>query len=117
MRGLRIRDPSDLSINEQRALVGLNDAGENLHERRLAGAVFADQRVNRPGLDAEADIRERVNAPVGLCDPLQFQEWRGLGAHRGYAAGTPPSTLMMFPVDFADRGPAKKAIASATSSG
>jgi hypothetical protein len=36
---------------------------------------------------------------------------------RGYAAVTPPSTLTTLPVDFAERGPAKKAIASATSSG
>ena len=37
--------------------------------------------------------------------------------YRGYAAVTPPSTLTTFPVDLAERGPAKKAIASATSSG
>ena len=37
--------------------------------------------------------------------------------YRGYAAVTPPSTLMMFPVDLAERGPTKNAIASATSSG
>src|SRR5205823_14653730 len=37
--------------------------------------------------------------------------------YRGYAAVTPPSTLTTFPVDLADRGPAKNAIVSATSSG
>ena len=41
VRRLRIRDPPGLSVNEQTTLVGLNDPGENLHERRLAGAVFA----------------------------------------------------------------------------
>ena len=36
---------------------GLDDAGEDLHERRLAGAVLADERVHRAGLDREADVR------------------------------------------------------------
>ena len=71
-----------------------------------------------PALDREADISERLNAAVALRQPAQLDEWRRLRRHqRVYPAGTPPSTLMMFPVDFALRGPARYAIASATSSG
>ena len=60
----------------------------------------------------------RVHAAVALGDPAQLDERRlCVLAHRGYAALTPPSTLTTLPVDFAVRGPAKNAIASATSSG
>ena len=34
------------------ALVGLDDAGQDLHERRLAGAVLADERVHGARVDA-----------------------------------------------------------------
>jgi hypothetical protein len=92
----------------------VHDPGQDLHDRRLAGAVLADERMNGRGVDVEADAGERADAAVALRDAAERQK---RGAHRGYAAVTPPSTLRMFPVDFAERGLAKNAIASATSSG
>ena len=115
VRGLRVADPLRLAVDQELAVVGLDDAGEDLHERRLAGAVLADERVHRARLDREADVGER---PARRRSSSRSRAARRAGcAHRGYAAVTPPSTLMMFPVDFAERGPAKNAIASATSSG
>ncbi len=51
VRRLRAADRCGSPVDEQLALVGLDDAGEDLHERRLAGAVLADERVHRPGVD------------------------------------------------------------------
>ena len=56
------------------ALVGLDDAGEDLDERRLARAVLADERVHGRRLDREADVRERLDAAVALRDAAQLDE-------------------------------------------
>ena len=113
VRVLRAADSLGLTLDEEPAVVGLDDTRQDLHERRLAGAVLADERVHRPGLDREADVVQGLHTAVALRNLDELDE-RG---HRGYAAVTPPSTLRTLPVDFAARGPARKAIASATSSG
>src|SRR5690606_38945360 len=43
---------------------------QELHQRRLAGAVLADDRVNLPGHDVEGDVRQDGNRPIGLAQPL-----------------------------------------------
>src|SRR5262249_7970597 len=103
VRGGRIGDRDGLAVDQHLAVVGGHDAGEDLDERRLPRAVLADERVNRGAVDREAALRDRMDWAVALRDPAQLEE----GAHRGYAAVTPPSTLTMFPVDFSERGPAK----------
>src|SRR5262245_60132150 len=115
---LRVADVDEVPVDANLALVGLDDPGEDLHQRGLAGAILTDERMDGAGLDGEADIGQCIDAAVALRDSLELDEWRRLRRHqRVYPAGTPPSTLMMFPVDFALRGPARYAIASATSSG
>src|SRR5207249_7596132 len=117
-RRLRISDPLRLTADQQPTLVGVDDAGEDLDERRLAGTVLADERVDAPGTDDEAHVLERVHAAVALRDAFDLEERRGRSfAHRGYAAGTPPSTLRTQPVVLLERSPARNATASATSSG
>ena len=46
----------------------LFDAGEYFHERGLAGAVLADQRVHRSGADVEIDPVERGRPREDLAD-------------------------------------------------
>ena len=41
--------------------------GEDLHQRRFAGAVLADQHVDRPAEGLEVDIRQRRSAGVNLA--------------------------------------------------
>ena len=48
---------------------GCDGAGDDLAERRLARAVLADERVDLPGRDRDADIVERASAAVVLADP------------------------------------------------
>ena len=48
--------------------VGLVDADEDLHQRRLARAVLAHQRVDGAGRDFEVDVVERLDARERLGD-------------------------------------------------
>ncbi len=45
------------------AVVRLDGAADDLAERRLAGAVLADERVDLAGRDRDADIVERPSSP------------------------------------------------------
>ena len=118
MGGLGIAHPMRLALDHDLALIRMDDSCEHLHEGRLAGAVLSDEGVHAPSLDREAHVGHCLLAAVALRQTAQLDERKlRLLAHRGYAAVTPPSTLMMFPVDLLERGPARKATASATSSG
>ena len=46
------------------------DAGQDLHQRRFAGAVLAHQRVNLAGHELEPDVAQRAHAGEGLADVL-----------------------------------------------
>ncbi|MEI2612847.1 MAG: hypothetical protein V9G20_29740 [Candidatus Promineifilaceae bacterium] len=50
--------------------------GEDLHQRRLAGAVLAHQRVNFTGLKLEARAVQRPDARELLIDIAHFNERR-----------------------------------------
>src|SRR5207244_3492102 len=54
-----------------------------LHERRLAGAVLADEGVDLAGTHLEADAVERDDTRVALADPAHLEEGSGGGGH-GY---------------------------------
>src|SRR5258708_628659 len=52
--------------------IGLVIAVEDVHQRRLAGAVLADQPVNRAARDDEIDIAIRRDRAEALADPAQL---------------------------------------------
>jgi hypothetical protein len=56
------------------------DAVEDLHQRRLAGAVVAEQRVDLAAADREVDAAQRLEAGKGLREPARFEDV----AHRGF---------------------------------
>ena len=69
-----------LAVEGDRALiaaVGI-DPAQHLHQRRLAGAVFAHQRVNLAGLDGEIDVAQRLHACKALADTAHLEH----GGHR-----------------------------------
>ena len=71
-----------LAGDEDLAGVGLVDAAQNLHQRRLAGAVLADQADDLAGPDLDRDVLQRVNAGEALVDPDHRQGRVGrLGVH------------------------------------
>ena len=60
------------SIRISPSYVGVH-AGQDLHQRRLAGAVLAHQRVHLAGAEVEVDAVERGDAGEALADALRPQ--------------------------------------------
>ena len=61
---------------EQRELAGAGarQAGEQPDERRLAGAVLTHEAVDLPGPHLDRHVVERLEAPVGLAQPLRSDD-------------------------------------------
>ena len=52
----------------------LLDAGDDLHQRRLAGAVLADQHVDRAAAHLEIGLLDRDGAGIDLRDVFEPQD-------------------------------------------
>jgi len=81
--GLRVADVLELhrlALEDDVALVGAErvDAGQHLHERRLAGAVLTADGVHGTALHIERDVREGLDAGEGLDDVAHLEDARGL---------------------------------------
>jgi hypothetical protein len=78
-------DGHPLPVEEELALVGRVDAGQQLHQRGLAGAVLADQRQHLAAAQVEVHVLERLDAGEALGDPAHLQQRVGVdsGAHAG----------------------------------
>ena len=94
LRGARSRNRDGLALDDDLASVGLDDAGEHLHQRRLAGAVLSHQGVDFAGAQVEARAAKRLHAWERLLDQTQFDQHRlvvaggvlsGLGCAAAYA--------------------------------
>ena len=57
-----------LAVDEDLARVGRHRAGDDLAQRRLAGAVLAHERVDLARRDLEADVLQRHRGAVALVD-------------------------------------------------
>ena len=62
----RERQPDGLAVDEQLAGVGLVEAGEDLDQRRLAGAVLPEEAVDLPGEHVEVDTAQRARPAEAL---------------------------------------------------
>jgi len=67
-RFARRTKPARFAIHHELAAVGLVDPAKDLYERRLAGAVFADDRVHFAGHDIEIDAIENAIADECFAD-------------------------------------------------
>ena len=79
-----------LAVDLDRSLVRLKDAGEDLQQRRLAGAVLPEQGMHFAGLDRQRHALERANDAEPLGDARKMQA-RMIG-HRsssGFLEGEP----------------------------
>src|SRR3546814_18553435 len=54
------------------------EAVEDAHQRRLAGAVLADDAVDGSGLHRQADVAVRLHRAEGLADVAQLDGQRCL---------------------------------------
>ena len=68
-----------LAVDEDRSLVGLMGAVQRLHQRRLAGAVLADDGVDRAAADLEVDAVVGDDAGEALDDVAQLDGVLGAG--------------------------------------
>jgi hypothetical protein len=69
----RLSEQGDLT------LVRPVEAGEDVREGRLAGAVLAEQRVNLAGGGLEVDVLVRDDRRESLCDAPERDRWRWRG--------------------------------------
>ena len=63
-----VRDRRRHAVDADLARVGVVEAVEDRHQRRLAGAVLADDAVDRPLLDPEVDVLVGLDRPEALGD-------------------------------------------------
>ena len=61
------------AIDEHLPGVGLFDAPGDLHQRGLAGAVFAEQRDDLSRVHVEGDALQRMHAEEALLDVSKLQ--------------------------------------------
>ena len=71
-RVLRALDRRGLAVDQDLAAVGLVEAVEDVHQGRLAGAVLADDAVDRAGRDDQVDVAVGVDEAEALVDPAQL---------------------------------------------
>ena len=78
-----------------RAGIGREDAGDDVDQRRLAGAVLAEEGVHLAGVQIEVDMIEREHAGKPLRDPRHLEQGsrpaRVVGGPFGRAASAGPS--------------------------
>ncbi len=74
---LRLRQRRQvLALEQHRAARGRQDAGEQVDERRLAGAVRPDQRVAGAALEAKVDVARHLERAEVLAQPAGLEERR-----------------------------------------
>ena len=78
---LRRAEPDRLALDQDLALVRVVQPVEDVHQRRLAGAVLAEQRVHLAFAEVEADVVVRDDARKALRDVAHLEDGP-LVAHR-----------------------------------
>ena len=91
-RVLRRAEGDALAVEEDLALVGLREPVEDVHQRRLAGAVLAEQRVHLAAAEVEIDVVVGDGAGEDLGDSPQLEDGSRALRHRGrfYGGGRSP---------------------------
>ena len=73
--------------HENFARVGLIEPGENFDERRLAGAVLTDERMDLGGHDREVDAVQRKRAEKALRETPDLDRGRRVSSPWPFALG------------------------------
>src|SRR5262249_24586258 len=68
------RERDGLPVEQDLALVWPVQAVEDVHQRRLAGAVLAQQGVHLAALQVEIDVVVRDDAGKALRDPPELED-------------------------------------------
>jgi hypothetical protein len=81
-----------LAVDGDLAFVGLVDAGQDLDQRRLAGAVLADERRHLARIELERDLVQRRTPGKRLGDAGQSELWVDIGFTIGACGASPIGT-------------------------
>jgi len=87
-------DRDRLVVEQDLALVGLDQPVEHVHQRGLARAVLAEQSADLAGLDDQVDVVVGDEAAEALRDPAQLKlHWQPPSADSGQCPRPGPGTL------------------------
>src|SRR5208282_4648228 len=81
-RSIRRAERKRFPIEADRAGVGTNSSREDIHQRGLAGAILAEQRVNLARARGELDSIERDSSPESSGDGFRFEQARSVSGCR-----------------------------------
>ena len=84
---LRVADGRFRAVDQDLSLVGMVQAVEHLHQRRLARAILPQQSVDLAGFDIEVDFVGRQDAGKALDDADHIQFVDGLVPGRQQVVG------------------------------
>src|SRR6202008_4997207 len=85
--------PGDVvPVEEHLAGTGVDETGHRLQERRLAGAVGAEEGDDLAFVDLEVDTEEDLHRPVGDVESLALDELSGGTPSSGRAQRRPPES-------------------------
>jgi hypothetical protein len=71
------------------------DATQHLHQRRLAGAVLANQGMDLALPDGEIDVAQRLHADEGFADTAHFEQCRHSTSLETWRLWTRPAAVAM----------------------
>ena len=89
LRVARVAEGDRLAVDEDLTRARPVDAGQHLDQRRLAGAVVAEQAMHLAGIDLDVDVLQRPDRTERDADAAQFHGWRD-----GHDLRPPPSALV-----------------------
>ena len=102
---LRPVDVDRRALEEDLAAVDRVDAGDALDQRRLAGAVVADERHDLAGGDVEVHLVQRLDRAEGLGD---LRAAPGSGEVEGASRRPPVSSVITGPPPCTSRPPCRR---------
>ena len=113
--GRRARTSTASPSTSMVPVVGLLHAVQDLHQRRLAGAVLADEGVDRAGADVDVDVVVGDHAREALADAAQPDRDGRRSSAGGAGAGDSSCVMAHAPtvtVGWTRHGPGRHATAS-----
>ncbi len=90
----RVVERDDFAVDEDLALVGPQEPVEDVHQRRLAGSVLAEQGVDLARLNGEVDAVVGDEAAKTFRDPTQLELQRDLPTDMPRSRAVPHGTAL-----------------------
>jgi|GEM_PF-3797057 len=80
--GDRMPEGEALAFEGYRALVGQEEAGDDLHEGRFPGSVFAEDGVDLPREERRGNPVQSLDGAVPLGEGANFEQRQGTSSPR-----------------------------------